>query len=214
MAQIAGQRLADFLRNRQAICAHPGAPNADLSRRPVAATDGRFPFATRQEALEFVRRQCARQRGHRPIRHRRHAQAQVDLDESTVTRELKQGTQCRGHQLGALCMMKSSRFPLNEAHDIRRPHPIKPDFALPAVLIEKAPGKPQIAQHRCRSQPPLLFQITLEFPFQPPGRRRLDGRCLGHHALFDEQRQQPSQDRRITGSEVTASRSVPQICDG
>lgn len=35
MTQIVGQRLADVLRDRQAICARPGAPNADLCRRPV-----------------------------------------------------------------------------------------------------------------------------------------------------------------------------------
>ena len=35
VTQIVRQRLADVLRNRQVICARPGAPNAELSRRPI-----------------------------------------------------------------------------------------------------------------------------------------------------------------------------------
>jgi len=163
MTQIVGQRFADVLRDRQVIGARPGAPNAELSRRPIeivepqrddfpgpqpqpgeqqqnrpiAATDRRLPFTARQQALQFVRRQRPWQRGHRPIRHRRHADPQVALDEPAVTRVLQQRTQRRGHQLGALGMMKPRRFPLYETHHVHRLHQIEPDFAIPDVLGEK-----------------------------------------------------------------------------
>ena len=107
--------------------------------------------------------------------------------------------------------MQPSSFLPDKAHDIGRLQMFELYFAIPRVLSEEPSSKRQIVNQGCWRKPAFLFQITPEFRCQPLGRRGLDQRCLGHDALLDELAQQPLQNRRITGSEMSALRSILQI---
>ena len=64
-------------------------------------------------------------------------------------------------------MMQPRSFLLDEAHHVGRQQTIQVDFTLLGVLSKKAPGELQVGEHRCRREPPFLFQVTAKFHFQP-----------------------------------------------